>query len=114
VRHLQHIFHDDATGDAHVLGVRAVIEKKIFAEIFLAAAAMKAAQAGRGVRGNYTQAQTPPGVDSLPDRSDFADDFMAEDRRRLDHLGVIAALPDFEVGAIGEREAHAEQDFVGG
>jgi len=32
----------------------------------------------------------------------------------LNHFGVIAALPDFEVRAIGERKANAHQDFVGG
>jgi len=32
----------------------------------------------------------------------------------LNHLGVIAALPNFEVGAIGEREEHADQNFIGG
>ncbi len=114
MRHLEHVFHDDAAGDAHVLGVGTVVEEKIFAEIFLATAAVKAAQAGRGICSDNTQAQAPPGVDSLPHRGDFADDFVAENRGRLDHLGVIAALPDFEVGAIGEREAHAQQDFVGG
>jgi len=64
--------------------------------------------------GNYAEPQAPPRVDPLADRGDFAHHFMAKDRGRLDHLGVIAALPNFQVGAISESEPHAKQDFVGG
>ena len=39
---------------------------------------------------------------------------MAKNGRRLNHEGVITALPNFEVGAVGERKAHAEKHFVGG
>src|SRR5215510_13181006 len=39
VRHFEHIFDDDAARDAHVLGVSAVVEEQIVAEVFLPAAA---------------------------------------------------------------------------
>jgi len=53
-------------------GVGAIVEEKIFAEIFLATAAVEAAQAGRGICGDYAKAIAPPRVDSLPHRRDFA------------------------------------------
>ena len=52
MRHFQHVLHHDAPGNAHVFGVGAVVEQKIFAKIFLTAPAMKAAQARSGIRGN--------------------------------------------------------------
>jgi len=39
---------------------------------------------------------------------------VAEDSRRLNHFGVITALPNFEIGAISERQTDAHQDFVSG
>ena len=38
---------------------------------------------------------------------------MAEHRRRRDHARVIAALPDLQIGAAGERDLYAHQRFVG-
>ena len=114
VRNLEHIFHGDASGNAQIFGVRAIVEEQIFAEIFLAAAAMVAAQAGRGIGGDHAHADAPASVDALADGGDFADHFVTEDRGRLNHLRVIAALPDFEVGAVSKSETHAEQDFIGG
>ena len=75
---------------------------------------MVAAQARSGIGGDYAHADLPAGVDTLANSGDFADHFVPEDRGSLNHLGVIAALPDLEVGAVGEREAHAEQYFIGG
>src|SRR5580658_2134780 len=40
VRHLEHILRRDPAGNAHVLGVRAIVEEQILAKIFLAAAAV--------------------------------------------------------------------------
>ena len=114
VRHFQHVFGDDAAGNAHVFGVRAVVEQQVFAKIFLAAAAVIAAETRRGIGGDHANAHAPAGVHTLADGDDFADHFVAEDGGRLNHLGVIAALPDFQVGAIGQRQAHAQQHFVGG
>jgi hypothetical protein len=114
MRHFQHVLHHDAAGNAHVFSVSAIIEQKIFAKIFLPAAAVKTAQARRGVRRNDAQTDSPPGVNSLPYRSDLSNHFVAEYRGRLDHLGVIATLPNFEVSTIGESKAHAEQNFVSG
>src|SRR2546430_17253407 len=106
--HFQHIFRYDTPRDAHVFGVCAVIEQKVFAEIFLPAAAMIAAETRRGVRGNYTNASAPACINALADSDNFADDFMTEDRGRTNHFGVIAAPPNFQVGAIVQGETDAQ------
>ena len=38
---------------------------------------------------------------------------MSEDGGRNDHLRVVAALENFQVGAAGERGLDAEADFAG-
>ncbi len=114
VRHLEHVFHHDAAGDAEIFGVGAVVEEQVFAEIFLAAAAMEAAQAWRGIGSDDALADAPAGINTLAESGDFADDFVAENGGRLNHARVVAALPNFKIGAIGEREANAEEHFVGG
>jgi hypothetical protein len=114
VRHLEHVFHHDAAGDAEILGVGAIVEEQVFAEIFLAATTMETTQARRGISGDYTLADAPAGVNTLAQSCDFADDFVAEHGGRLNHARVVAALPDFEISAIREREANAKQNFVGG
>jgi hypothetical protein len=75
---------------------------------------MKAAQARSGISRYYAEADAPSGVDAFPYRGDFAYYFVPENRGRLDHFSVIAALPNFEVGAIGEGKAHAEQNLIRG
>jgi hypothetical protein len=40
-------------------------------------------------------------------------EFVAEDGGRDDHLGVVAALENFQVGAAGERGLDADADFAG-
>src|ERR1700722_1313291 len=112
MRDFQHIFGGDATGDAHVLGVSAVVEEQVLAEIFLSATAMKTTQARGGIGGHHAHADLPAGIYALSDGGNFADHFVAKDGRRLNHFGVITALPNFEVGAIGQREEHADQNFI--
>ena len=43
---------------------------------------------------------------------DNSGQFVAEHRRRRDHARVVAALPDLEIGAAGERHLHANQRLV--
>src|SRR5215469_269950 len=106
MRHFEHVFHGDAAGNAHVLGVSAVVEEQIVAEVFLAASAVVTEQAGCGIRGDHTHSDAPTRVDALAGGDDVANQFMAKHCRRLNHARVIAALPDFEVGAVGERKAN--------
>ncbi len=112
VRHFQHIFGDDAPGYAHVLGIGAVVEQEIFAKIFLAAAAMVAAEARRGVCCDHANAHAPARVNPLADSHYFADNFVAKNSGRTDHFCVIAAFPYFQISAIGESETHTKQNFI--
>ena len=52
VRDQQRVLLHDARGDAHVLGVGAVVEEQVFAEVLLAVPAEEAVVAGRGVHGD--------------------------------------------------------------
>jgi hypothetical protein len=48
-------------------------------------------------------------------RANLFDDsgqLVAKDGRRSNHAGVIAALPDLEVGSASERDFHAHQRLV--
>jgi len=73
---------------------------------------MIATQARSRIRGNHAHADAPARIHTFAHGDDFADQLMAKDGWRLNHLGVIAALPDFQVCAISERQANAHQDFV--
>src|SRR5262245_44824142 len=101
MRDLQHVFHDDACWNAHVFGVSAVVEENVLAEIFLAAAAVVTAKTGRRICRNDAHADAPASFGAFANGHDLTDHFVAEDGGRLNHLGVIAALPDFQVGAVG-------------
>jgi hypothetical protein len=74
---------------------------------------MIAAQAGRGIRGDHAQADPPSRIDAFAYGCNFSHDFVAEDGGRLDHSGVVAALPYFQIGTIGQRETDAEKNFIG-
>ena len=49
---------------------------------------------------------------ALADFLDHAGQFVAEERGRHDHAGVIAALINLEVGAAGERHLHLDQHLA--
>ena len=103
---------DDAGGDADELGIRAVVEQQIFAEIHFAAMAVEALQAGSGI-GRHNTLARPKARDRIANRNHVAGEFVTEDRGRNDHAGVIAAAKDLDVGAAGERGAHADEDVAG-
>src|SRR6266566_4215820 len=107
VRHFEHVFHDDAPGDAHVFCVRAVVKQQVVAKIFLAAAAVVATQARSGIRGDNAHPDAPTRIHALAHGDNLTHQLVTEDRRRLNHLRVIAALPNLEVGTVGERQTDA-------
>src|SRR5262249_49023374 len=100
----EHVFADDAAGDANVFGVRAVVEEEVFAKIGLALAAEKALIAGGGIRGDDAHAFADNAVDGAAFFLDGAGELVAEQGRRLNHALVETLLPDFEVGAAGESD----------
>ena len=54
---------------------------------------------------------TKPGH-RVADRHDIAGQFVAENSRRHDHAGVISAAKNLQIGAAGERGAHAHQNVA--
>ena len=114
VRHFEHVFHDDAPGDAHVFRVRAVVKQQVVAKIFLAAAAVVATQARSGIGGDNAHPDAPARIHALAHGDNLAHQLVTEDRRRLNHLRMIAALPNLEVGTVGERQTDAQQNFIRG
>ncbi len=113
VRHDERVLGDDALGNADELGVSAVVEEQIVAEILLAAQAEIALAARRGVERDDAVAGREI-RDSLARFDDRSRQLVAEERGRHDHARVIAAAKDFEIGAAGERRAHANDQFAGG
>src|SRR5215472_4121214 len=114
MRDFEHVFHGDAARNAHVLGISAIVEEQIVAKILLATAAVVATQARRGIRRHHTHSEAPARINAFARGYDVANQLMAKYRRRLNHARVIAALPNFEVGAVGERKADAQKHFVSG
>ena len=76
-RDLVHIPLHDAVGNADVLGVSAVVEEQVLAEVFDPALAVEAFQAGRRVGGHHALSHTPA-LDLIPDRDDITGEFVAE------------------------------------
>jgi len=66
VRYLEHIFHDDTAGDAHVFGVRTIVKEQVFAKVFLGTTAVKAAQARCRIGGDYAEPRRHRGSTRLP------------------------------------------------
>ena len=105
------IFFDDAGGDAEVLGVGAVVEDEILAEVLLVVAAEVAAVAGGGVEGDDAVALFEL-RHAGADLGDDAGELVAKEDGRLEHHGVVAAAIDLEVGSAGERGAHLDDDLA--
>ncbi len=107
----QGVLFDDAGGDADVLGVSAVVEEEVFAEILLAVAAEEADVAGSGVEGDDAVAACEWRY-SGPTSTTVPASFVAEGDGRLQHHGVVAAAIDLEIGAAGEGCADPDHQFA--
>ena len=110
-RNDQHVGFDDAPRDADVFGIGSVVEEQVFAEIFLVLGAVEAHLAGRGIERHHAHALLEA-VHALADFLDYAGQFVAEERGRDDHAGVVAALIDLEIGAAGESDLDFDQHFA--
>ena len=111
-RHDECVLGDDARGNADELGIGAVVEEQIVAEILLAARAEIAFAAGRGVERHHAVAGREI-RDAFAGFDNRSRQLVAEERRRHDHARMIAAAKDLQVGAAGERRAHADDQFAG-
>jgi hypothetical protein len=106
------VFGDDALGDADELGIGAVIEEEIVAEVFLAAIAEVAVAAGGGVECHYAVTGGELG-DAFPGLYDGAGKLVSEERWGHDHAGMVAAAEDFKVSTAGKGRANADDQFPG-
>src|SRR4029077_8334967 len=100
-RNLQHVLADDTAWDANVLGISAVVEEQILAEVAVLPAAKKAYAARRGVRRHNTRTQRQAVGKLRTHLLHHSGKLMSEDRRRRDHARMVTALPDLEVGSAG-------------
>ena len=106
----QHVGLDDAARDVNVFGVGSVIEQQVFAEIFLVLRAVEAHAARRRVQRDHTHALLES-FDVGPDLFDDPGQFMAEQRRRHNHAGVVAPLIDLQIGTASQGHLHLDQHF---
>ncbi len=113
VGHEQGVLLDDARGDAHVLGIRAVVEDQVLAQILLALPAPEAEVAGGGVQRHHAVSDVEAGHAGAR-FDDLSGELVAKGDWRLEHHGVVAAAIDFEVGAAGEGGADAKHELAPG
>ena len=106
------VFFDDARGDTDELGVGAVVEEQVVAEVLLVVAAEEAGVTGRRVEGKDAVAEGKVG-DAIADLDDGSGELVAEEAVKGKHPGVIAAAVDLEVCAAGKGGAHAQDQFTG-
>ena len=112
VRNMKRILGHDARGNADELGVSAVVEEQVVAEILLAARAKVALAAGRGIERHHAVAgrKICHAFARLHHRSG---QLVAKQRRGHDHARMIAAAKDLQIGSAGQRSAHADDQFAG-
>src|SRR5271157_3235094 len=89
----EHIGFNNAPRYPDVLGVSAIVEQQIFAEVQLVLGAIEAHAARRRVERDYAHALFKA-THTQPDFLNRTRQFMPEQRRRNNHAGVIAALID--------------------
>ncbi len=73
--------------------------------------AIKARTAGSRVERDHAHALLEA-AHAFPDLLDRARQFMAEQRRRHDHAGVIAPLVHLQIRAAGKRHVDLDQNFA--
>ena len=110
-RNDQHIRFNNAARHTNVLRIGAVVEQKIFAEVFLVLRAVEAHLAGRGVEG-YDAHALLKAVDVSPNLLDDSREFVAEERGRHDHARVIAALVHLEIGAASQGDLNFDENLT--
>src|SRR5579864_3959432 len=107
----QHVRFNDAAGYANVFRIGAIVEEQIFAEVLLMLGAVKAHLARGRVEGDDSHALFEA-INSCTYFLDDAGQFVAEQRRRNDHAGVIAALVHLEISAAGQRDLYFDQNLA--
>src|SRR5271157_4225014 len=112
IRYMQRILGHDAGRDANELGIGAVVEEQIVAEVLLAVSAEITLAAGGRVERDYAVAgcKTCDTLAGLDHRSRL---LMTKQGRGHDHARMIAPAEDLQVCAACERRAHADDQLTG-
>src|SRR5581483_3185962 len=110
-RNHQHVLLDDAARNLDELGVGAVVEQQVFAEVFLVARAVEAHAARSRVERDHALAAAEVS-DPMAGFRNHAGQLVPEQRGRNDHARVVAALVDLQVGAAGEGNFDFDQDLA--
>ncbi len=111
VENVEGILGNDTSRDADELGIGAVVEEQIVAEVFLAMLAEIALPAGGGVERNHAVAGSKV-RDSFAHLNDRSRQLVAKERRGHDHARMVAAAKDLQIGSAGERGAHAHNQLA--
>ena len=102
---------DDARRNADVLGIGAVVEQQVFAQVLQTAAAEEAFFARRGI-GRHHALPDSKILDIVAHRDDIACQFVPEHGGRHDHPGVVPTPEYLDIGAAGQRNANLDQDVA--
>src|SRR5208283_798292 len=84
VGNFDHVFADDAAGNADEFRIGAVIEQQILAKVWLVLAAIKTLIARSGIGWNHAHAFADARIDGATSGFDDAGEFVAEQRGRPD------------------------------
>src|SRR5580704_69829 len=104
----QHVRFNDAARYADVFGICAVVEKQIFAEVFLMLRTVETHPAGSGVESHDAHTPLEPantGTNFLNHTSEF----VTKKRGRHDHASMVAALVDLQVSAASEGDLDLDE-----
>jgi hypothetical protein len=104
---MQCILGDNAGRDADELGISAVVEEQIVAEIFLTAGAEVTHAARRGVERHHAIARSKP-LDAFACLDHRPGHLMTEQGWRYDHAGMVSTAKDLEVGTARKRCAYLD------
>jgi len=99
----------DARREADVLGIGAVVEEQVLAQILQAAVAEETLSAGRRI-GRHHALPNREIRDSLANGDDIPRQFVPKHGRWHDHPSVVSTSEDFDIGAAGERHLYPYED----
>ena len=113
IGNVQGVLGDDARRNADELSIGAVVEEQVVAEVFLPTLAEVALAAGSGIQRHHAAAVGKT-FNSLPCLDDGSGQLVAEEGRRHDHAGMVAAAKNFQVCSASEGGADADNQLAGG
>jgi hypothetical protein len=111
VRDDERVLGDNAGRNADELGISAVVEEQVVAEILLPALAEVALAAGSRIESDNATA-VGKALDPLPRLDDGSGQLVAEEGGGDDHAGMIATTKDFEIRSTSEGGADAHDQLA--